>query len=653
MDLSGLNKQQCQAVLHGPGPCCVLAGAGSGKTRVLTFRIARLIEEGVRPENILAVTFTKKAATEMVERLESLLGPGSVEELNIGTFHSICYRIIREEWRALGRRVPQVAEEYWQKRVVKNILAPQSQKNPWGMDWDLDVGQALAWISQQKNNLIGPQDKLIVPESQVFLEGRYRELYRRYEKAKASENKLDFDDMLWWAFQLLRDNPAILSKYQGLLQWLLVDEFQDTNLAQYEILKLLAPPQNNLFVVGDDYQAIYGWRSARVDFILKFASTWQGAVGIPLEINYRSTEDIVKYSNLLISHNDNQKQKTCRANRKAMAEPVFLANDDEELEAEVIAQEILSLTGGEQAKYGYGDIAVLYRVNAYSRALEEAFIKAGLPHVIIGAVGFYERKEVKDILAYLRAAARGDEEAAKRVINVPNRYLGRAFVQAAERYQARHGCSFLEAVRDCPEAAQRRYAVGVGQFLGIIEQVAAWVREGWSPEQMVTSLRKVTGYDAWLLKEEGGDEGPDNPRLENLAALVQAAARFKTVEEFLAYVDRATGKEPDHQEPAAGGRVQLMTLHKAKGLEFAVVFMAGVSEGLLPHRKAVQYRDGEEIAESLEEERRLAYVGMTRAMDLLYLSSVESYLGKFTVPSRFVREVGFAVEKNENGAGAA
>jgi DNA helicase-2/ATP-dependent DNA helicase PcrA len=632
MDLEGLNPAQREAVEHKDGPCCVLAGAGSGKTRVLTMRIGRLVAEcGIPARNILAVTFTRKAAGEMVERLEPIIGASALEDLNVGTFHSICYRILREEWKAQGREPYEPASEYWQKKTVRDILAPPSKQNPEGMNWALDVGQALAFISWQKNNLRTPDDQLDrVPAEMVE---KYRALYRKYEARKEQEKKLDFDDMLLWCYQLLKNNPGIRAKWANLFRYILVDEFQDTNLAQYEILKLWAHPLNNVFVVGDDYQAIYGWRAARVDFIINFQKQWRAKV-VCLETNYRSSSNIVEFSNALIKHNRNQVDKTCRAHREAMQDPIMMHGDDEDHEAQQIVEEIQALV--KAGDYRYGDCAVLYRVNAHSRALEDALIDAGIPYVIHGAAGFYQRKEVRDILAYLRILEDpNDVEAITRVVNVPKRYLGKVFLQKAQEYSHRQGIPLLEALGKCPEAGQYRYR-GVRDFLWCIEQLMRY-KEHLPPAQMVMKVRELTQYDAWLAEEEGVDEGADNPRIENLNALAGAASRFATLREFLAYAEQA-GSRPT--EPEAGiDKVQLMTLHRSKGLEFPVVFLAGMNQGLLPHRRSCVYVNGELVPESVEEERRLCYVGMTRARERLYLSTTEMYQGKPAEPSMFLAEI--------------
>lgn len=634
LDLDSLNPAQKEAVMHGVGPCCVVAGAGSGKTRVLTYRIARLIEDGVPPHNILAVTFTRKAAAEMQERLHKLIG-AAAEDVNMGTFHSICYRILREEWKAQNILPYEPAQESWQKRIIRSILAPPGKNNPWGMNWNLDVGQAIGWISWQKNNLITPEDEEL---QRTETPEKHRYMYQLYEDLKGQERKIDFDDMLLWCYQMLK-NPAIREKWAGKFKYILVDEYQDTNVAQNAILKLLAYPLHNVFVVGDARQAIYEWRCARPEFILNFERDWPGARIIILDVNYRSSTNIVRFSNQLIQKAAIEYPGICQANRGITDDPILMTADDEEDEAQQIADEISALVTGHN-EYRYGDIAVLYRTNAQARALEDAMIQAKIPYVVYGAVGFYQRREVKDIIAYLRIVVDpNDTEAIARVINVPSRYLGKAFFQKAQEYAYKHRVPLLQALGECPEAKQYRYR-NVKEFLWCIETLRREREAEHSPpSRMVRRVREITGYDNWLKKEEGivDNNDNDNDKIENLNALAYAATRFKTLEEFLNYAEKAASKDVSEN---GGDKVSLMTIHRAKGLEFPVVFVAGMSNDLLPHRKAIEYRDGEIVPESIEEERRLCYVAMTRAKDRLYLSTVRSYLGRPLDESIFLRDIG-------------
>ena len=630
MDLSGLNPAQREAVKHINGLCCVLAGAGSGKTRVLTQRIGYLVaDQGIAPQNILAVTFTKKAAGEMADRLEPVIGAAALEALNVGTFHSICYRILKDEWRRQDMPFYEPMREWEQKKLVKNILAAAGKENPFGMNWDLDICSAISFISWQKNCLLTWRDSL--QKVHEGMEGEYRALYRIYELEKEKQKKLDFDDMLLWSHRLLKQNPSICAKYYNQFRYMLVDEYQDTNLAQHEILKLWARPSSNLFVVGDDYQSVYGWRAAKIEFILRFQEIWPGAKIIKLETNYRSSSNIVDFSNCLIKHNMNQVFKDMKAHQGRHLDPIMLENEDEDEEAREVIREIQTqiANGGK-----YQDCAVLYRVNAQSRALEDALISAQIPYTIIGASGFYARKEVKDILAYLRIVENPDDtEAIERVINVPTRYLGKVFLQRAKEYATRNGVSMLQAISSCPETQQRKYR-GAKDFVNCCRklQLAAHTLQS---ESMVHEVRRVTGYDDWLIESEGAEEA-DNPRLDNLDALAKAAGKFASLKDLLFYAEQAGSKSKDNQK---GDKVQLMTFHRAKGMEYPVVFMIGMNQGLLPHHRSLEYLEGKILPVSVEEERRLCYVGMTRAESVLYLSSTDMYNDKYMETSMFLDEI--------------
>lgn len=626
MDLSSLNPAQREAVLHTRGPCCVLAAAGSGKTRVLTQRIGRLVvEEDISARNIVAVTFTKKAAGEMAERIEPLIG-AEVEDLHVGTFHSICYQILKEEWKRTKVHAYEPASEWWQRNTIGKIIFEE-------MNWSMDVGAAISWISWQKNNIRGPEDELLrVPQGP--LAEKYRTMYRLYEEKKEADRKLDFDDMLLWCYWLLMDKPPVRARYSSQFRYILVDEFQDTCLVQYEILKLWSYPQNNVFVVGDARQAIYTWRAAKVDFILDFEREWPGAKTVVLDINYRSSTNIVELSNRLIKGAGIAYPGECQAHRGSMEEPCVLLSDHEDHEAEQVVGEVLAMVDNED--YGRGECAVLYRCNAQARALEDALISAEVPYIIYGSTGFYARKEVRDILAYLRILEDPhDEESIRRIINVPTRYVGKVFMDRAREYAARQSISMLKAVRECPEAEQRRYR-GAIDFIRCIDRLRRDMPY-LSPAQMVQLVRTVTQYDEWLTKEDGMEDEADNHRTENLNALVKAAQRFSSLRDFLFYTEQAASRPSDQGD--AADKVQLMTLHRSKGLEFPVVFLAGLNQGLLPHNRSIEYIGGKVEPKSVEEERRLTYVGMTRAMDRLYLSTFKEYQDKSMEPSMFLKEV--------------
>jgi len=586
-----------------------------------------VVDEDVPARNIMAATFTKKAAGEMAERIEPLIG-AEVEDLNVGTFHSLCYQILKDEWRRTKNKGYEPASEWWQRKAIGSIIFEE-------MNWSMDVGAALSWISWQKNNIRGPEDELLRVPPPGPLAEKYRTMYRLYEERKEADRKLDFDDMLLWCHRLLAGKAPVRARYSSQFKYILVDEYQDTNLVQNEILKFWARPLNNVFVVGDARQAIYEWRAARVEFILQFEKDWPGARTIILDTNYRSSTNIVELSNRLIRGAGIAYPGECRAHRGELEEPCVLLSDHEDHEAEQVVGEVLAMV--ENDDYGRGDCAVLYRTNAQARALEDALISAEVPYVIFGSTGFYARKEVRDILAYLRILEDPkDEESIRRIINVPTRYLGKVFLDRAREYASREGISILKAVRTCPEAEQHRYR-GVKDFLKCIDHLKRDMPY-LSPAQMVQLVRTVTRYDDWLAKEDGIEDEADNHRTENLNALVKAAQRFSFLKDFLFYTEQASSKPADQGD--ASDKVQLMTLHRSKGLEFPVVFLAGMNQGLLPHKRSIEYGlDGKPTPESVEEERRLAYVGMTRAMDMLYLSTFKEYQDKQMEPSMFLKEV--------------
>ncbi|WP_054948955.1 ATP-dependent helicase [Numidum massiliense] len=628
MNLDGMNPAQLEATTHIDGPCCVIAGAGSGKTRVLTHRIAYLIEQGVPAEQILACTFTRKAASEMTERLEPLVGR-EADLLNLGTIHSMCYRILREEWRNTGEDY-EILNDYWQKRYVKDILAPAGPKNPDGMNWGADVGDVLGVISKQKNELVTAQmfQKRIV-DYDANDAGRYARAYELYEERKQQEGKLDFDDMLIRCYYLLAENPVILAKYQERYKYILVDEFQDTNHAQWEIIRMLADPEANLFVVGDDWQSIYGFRGARPEYIVNFQKWYPEAEIVVLDTNYRSNSQIINVSNAVIQNNQDQYPKTVLAHRDPGREPMMLHATDEEHEAELIVSEIQTLIKNGTKP---GEIAILYRTNSQSRAFEDKLVRANISYTIVGSAGFYGRKEVKHMIGYLQVIAdTNNDEAVKRILNVPNRFLGRVLIQNVESFAIQNGLSFYDAMQ-CIDNLRMFQKRNISEFVELIEELR---RHSYPPAQTIQLIRELTEYDAWLKKEDGDTDG-ENARIENLNELQSAASRHSDLTSFLQFVEMMTSRSQSNDD--SDDRVQLMTIHRSKGLEYPAVFLTGMVNDLLPHKNAVGYVDGQILPNTCTEERRLCYVGMTRARDLLYMSYFDRYQGKDVEPSIFLTE---------------
>jgi DNA helicase-2/ATP-dependent DNA helicase PcrA len=628
--LTDLNPPQRQAVTHPRGPLLILAGAGSGKTRVLAYRVAWLIrDQGVPPAHILAVTFTNKAAAEMRERVDRLVGGAIGRAMWIGTFHHICSRILRRHGDRIGvdRRFV-IFDEDDQRSLIRGILK----------DLGLDErrfppGVVLGLIDRAKNEAV---DHLAyAAQATGFYEEIVARVFRAYQAALRERNALDFDDLLLEVLRLFREAPEVGEEYADRFQHVLVDEYQDTNRAQYLIVRALAARHRNLCVVGDDDQSIYRWRGADVRNILDFERDYPDATIVKLEQNYRSTKTILAAASGVIRHNPHRHEKSLwTANPEGEGVILYEAYDGHD-EARMIAEEIKRLRDG----LAYRDMVVLYRTNAQSRLFEEQFLRSGIPYTIVGGVRFYERKEIRDLIAYLRLALNpADGTSLERILNVPRRGIGEVSLERLRAYAAAHGLGVLDALARpeglalLPRAAQRAAA----EFVGVIERLrdrAGRVRAAELIEQAIAE----TGYQA-MLEAEGTDEAYG--RLENLRELVTVAQEFEqttgesSVEAFLQHLALVT--DLDTWQPDAD-RTTLMTLHSAKGLEFAVVFLAGMEEGLFPHARALDEEGG------LEEERRLCYVGMTRARQRLYLSYARNRMifGSATpgIPSRFLDEV--------------
>jgi DNA helicase-2/ATP-dependent DNA helicase PcrA len=620
--LAALNPSQREAVAAVSGPVLILAGAGSGKTRVITHRIAHLVlERGVDSERILAVTFTNKAAGEMRARAERLL-EGRPMRATIATFHSLCVRILRREAAAAG--LPPgflIYAEDDQLAAVKEAMRA------------LDLSEKLhpprrllSRISAIKNS--GRRREEDDDGIGASLTGRVKE---RYDAILAAAGALDFDDLLLRAQELLGRDGEVRSAWQHRYPYVLVDEYQDTNRAQYELVRLLAGPGGNLTVVGDEDQSIYSWRGADIQNILDFERDFPGARVFRLEENYRSTQAILDAASALVARNVRRKGKTLRAVRPG-GEPVRLHEASDEFEE---AAWIVERTA---RRRGAGRVAILMRMNAQSRLVEEGLLRARIPYLVVGGVGFYERKEVKDLLAYLRLVlAPRDAIALRRVINVPPRGIGAKTVEEIERVARDEGITPWDALVRLTDDASLpgRALVPLRQFRETMERLREEA-PGLATRRLVERTLELTGYAAALARE---DTRENQERLENLAELLGAAAEFDAREEaqsLAGFLDRAAlVSETDRLREDVP--VLLMTLHAAKGLEFETVFVAGLEEGLLPHSRSLASEEG------LEEERRLCYVGMTRAMEVLQLSWARSRAvfgqRRLTQPSRFLDEL--------------
>ncbi|HXF56275.1 MAG TPA: DNA helicase PcrA [Actinomycetota bacterium] len=631
--LAGLNPVQREAVLHTEGPVLIVAGAGSGKTRALTHRIAYLIRErGVSPQAILAITFTNKAAQEMAERVEGLLGTRIASGMWILTFHAACARILRREHQHLG--LPSRFSIYDEGDTERTIALVEKELN-------LDPKrfpprQVAAVIGRAKDNLVGPEE--FARAARTPYERAVGQIYLEYQRRLRAAGALDFDDIIMESVRLFREHPEVLEHYQERFRYILIDEYQDTNRAQYHLVNLLAAKYRNLCVVGDADQGVYSWRGATIQNLLDFERDYPDAAVFVMEQNYRSTQNILELANALIAHNVHRKPKSLWTEAEEGELAVRYRAEDEHDEAWFVANEVERLVREEG--YRYGDVAVFYRTNAQSRVLEDVFMRAGLPYKVVGGVRFYQRKEVKDVLAYLRALVNpGDTLSIRRIINTPRRGIGEATVAAIEDFAAREGIPFLEAARRVDEipVLGPRARGAVAGFLQVMDALATLAEEGAGPARMVEAAFTESGYLAELEAERTVES---LGRIENLRELVGVAAEFEartpggSVADFLDQISLLTEQDEFDEEAPA---VTLMTLHNAKGLEFDVVFMVGMEDGVFPH-----YRSMGDTAE-LEEERRLAYVGITRARRRLYLTHAwsRSLFGgsSYNPPSRFLSEM--------------
>ena len=632
--LNDLNDAQREAVAAPLGQQRVLAGAGSGKTRVLVHRIAWLCQvENAGLHNILAVTFTNKAAAEMRERISQLL-QRSPQGMWVGTFHGLAHRPLRAHWQEAGLQDGfAILDSDDQLRIVKRVMADQ------GLDdkrWP--PKQAQWFINSQKDEGLRPQH--IQPAGDLYLTTMVQ-VYAEYERACARNNAVDFGELLLRTLELLRDNASLLEHYQRRFRHILVDEFQDTNAVQYAWLRLLAANASSLMIVGDDDQSIYGWRGARIENIQQFNQDFPQSQTIRLEQNYRSTATILKAANALIDNNSGRLGKNLWTS-DADGEPIrfyraFNEQDEARYIVEVIEQAL------RQDGFSRNDIAILYRSNAQSRVLEEALLRAAIPYRIHGGQKFFERLEIKNALGYLRLLrSRHDDGAIERIINVPPRGIGEKTVEQLRAYAREQQCSLWQAMQQMTEhkLLAGRACNAIQAFMLLVEQLEIATAE----LALHHCTRHVIEHSGLLTyhKEEKGEKGQS--RVENLDELVNAAQAFNdetdaedALPPLVAFLDHAVLEAGEAQAEEHEDSVQLMTLHSAKGLEFPLVFMAGMEEGLFPHKMSMDSADG------LEEERRLAYVGITRAMQQLYLTCAEVrwlHGSESSSPqSRFIREI--------------
>ena len=622
--LEGLNPVQSEAVTHDEGPLLVIAGAGSGKTRVLTHRIAYLIRErGVSPFEILAITFTNKAADEMKQRVAALVGPVA-EKMWVSTFHSACVRILRRDGKLLG--YPSSFSIYDQADAVRLTGYVIRDLN---LDTKRFPSRSVhAAISSAKNE--GLDVEAYAARAGVIFERKLADIYREYQARLERAGAMDFDDLLGNAVRLLRDHPDVLAHYRQRFRHVLVDEYQDTNHVQNELVMLLASEHRNVCIVGDADQSIYRFRSADIRNILEFENAFPDATMIVLEQNYRSSQTILDAANAVIAHNLSRKPKELWTEQGDGQAIVRYHADDEGDESQWVAHQISHLHDGGRR---WGDAAIFYRTNAQSRVMEEQLMRSGIPYKVIGGTRFYDRREVKDAMAYLKAVVNPqDEVSIKRVLNVPKRGVGDSTVGRLDAWANSHGVAFIEALRRAEEAGVTGRAVkGIATFLTLIDSITAAHAEGAGPGELLESILAHSGYVAELEAEHSVEaEG----RIENLAELVGAARDFESVDTFLEQVSLVADTDDLDDDDSS---VLLMTMHSAKGLEFPAVFIIGMEDGVFPHLRSIGEPD------ELEEERRLAYVGITRARERLYLSHAWSRTlygsTQYNPPSRFLDEI--------------
>ncbi|MGI9595032.1 MAG: DNA helicase PcrA [Acidimicrobiales bacterium] len=618
----GLNPAQLDAVTHEGGPLLVVAGAGSGKTRVLTRRIAWLIEQGASPFEILAITFTNKAADEMKQRVAELVGPVA-QKMWVSTFHSACVRILRREAKVID--FPSNFTIYDQADSVRLVgyvirdlgldpkrFQPRSIQNV---------------ISSAKNE--GLRADQFSERAHALLEKKAADVYSEYQRRLQQSSAMDFDDLLLNTVRLFRESPESLATYQERFSHLLVDEYQDTNGVQNELVVRLAERNRNVTVVGDSDQSVYRFRGADIRNIIQFEDAFPDTTVVLLEQNYRSTQTILDAANAVIANNFGRKPKSLWTDEGRGDKIIRFHADDEVDESQYVASELAQLH--DAAEYRWGDMAVFYRTNAQSMVLEDYFMRVGIPYKVVGGTRFYDRREIKDAVAYLKAAANpADEVSVKRIVNVPKRGVGDTSIGKIDSFAKMHGMTFTEGLRRAADAGvSGKGAKGIAAYLSLMDGFSEALEKG--PSAALEAILRDTGYIAEL-EDQNSIEAEG--RLENLQTLVGGALDFETVDEFLEQVSLVTDSDEIDEDDSA---VVLMTLHGAKGLEFPVVVILGMEDGIFPHMRSMTDPD------EMEEERRLAYVGITRAQERLYVTHAWARMlfgqTQYNPPSRFLDEI--------------
>lgn len=617
--INKLNENQKNAVLHINGPCMVLAGPGSGKTRVITYRILNLVlNNNINPKNILAISFTKASSMEMKNRALSLSNDRRLNSVNYGTFHSVFFRILRffEKYE-----LDCILDEKNKKFAIKGILKNLNIENAEDEDTILGVINEISYV---KNELM---DKIDF-DSEILTSDEFCRVYNMYEEYKESIKKIDFDDMLIKTYNLLKQNKQILDRVRSVYRYILVDEFQDINKVQFEVIKLIASPNNNIFVVGDEDQSIYGFRGSRPDFLLEFEDYFKGSKKYVLDINYRSKKDITDIANKLIQNNENRYEKSIKCDREHKGIVKYINTEDAEEEAKFIAKDILSKC--EDNCTNYDDFAVIYRTNIQSRALVDAFMDMHIPFVVRDSiVTIYDHWVARDLLAYLRLGIDTTlSEDWIRIINKPFRYISKDSIKLASEDR-----DFIGALINKANLHPKQV-----KTLNDLEIDLSYLKT-LSPKNAISYIRTSLDYDRYVLDYCSNRKIKPTGLIEILNELESSSTHFKTINEYLEHIEKVKSEIVESRNNKNSEGVIFTTMHSAKGLEFPYVYIIGANEGTIPHEKSYDIEDDKKRKEAIEEERRLLYVGITRAQDELYISSPKNKYGRKVFQSRFIDEI--------------
>ncbi len=619
IDIDRLNENQLEAVKHINGPCMVLAGPGSGKTRVITYRIANMVvNKNIFPSAILAISFTKASSVEMKNRAINLTDDPRMGRVNYGTFHSVFFRILRY---FDNYNIDSILDEKTKRMGIKSILKGLNVENG---DDDETIGQIMNEISYVKNELMDINDF----ESELLTNNEFKQVYSTYEEYKNQINKIDFDDMLIKAYYLLKRNKQILQRVRNTYKYILVDEFQDINKVQFEVLKLIANPNNNIFVVGDEDQSIYGFRGSRPDFLLQFEKYFENTKKVLLDINYRSKGEIIDVANRLIKNNNNRYEKTIKCTQGKGANVKYISPQDSEEEATIIGKEILEEMKKDYVEYT--DFAVIYRTNIQSRALVDVFMDMRIPFVVKDSIiTIYDHWAAQDILAYLRIVVNSNSSKDwLRIINKPFRYISRDSLNLIKDEE-----DFVSAlINKCDlHPKQVKTINDLDIDLSYIKSL--------NPKNAISYIRTTLDYDRYILDYCSNRKIKTNGLIEILNEIESSASNFKTIQEYLDHIERVKAEIVDNKNNKQTDGVIFTTMHSAKGLEFKNVYIIGATEGTIPHEKSYEIDDEDKKIDQIEEERRLMYVAITRAEENICISSPSSKYGKKVSKSRFVEDI--------------